>query len=257
MSNFLTPFKKFLKNKNTVTIICIVIGVLTLVIGYNYRVSKATNLVTVPYAIKNIDKKTQITKDMIGHVKIPNSLVTSAKNILTSDKDVLNNYASYTTGIPAKSLFYSELVMKAEQMPDYAFMNMADGYTVYSLKVNNKTTYYNRIRPGDYIDLMVQIRDGSTITFGTLVESVKVKAIKDDNGNSLLENTISGGTPAAMLFEVEDSLFDLLKKSEYVANVEIIPIPRNASYTKNEGATEVSSEQIKQKILENCVDINS
>ena len=53
MSNFLTPFKKFLKNKNTVTIICIVIGVLTLVIGYNYRVSKATNLVTVPYAIKN------------------------------------------------------------------------------------------------------------------------------------------------------------------------------------------------------------
>ena len=257
MSNFLTPFKKFLKNKNTVTIICIVIGVLTLVIGYNYRVSKATNLVTVPYAIKDIDKKTQITKDMIGHVKIPNSLVTSAKNILTSDKDVLNNYASYTTGIPAKSLFYKELVMKPEQMPDYAFMNMADGYTVYSLKVNNKTTYYNRIRPGDYIDLMVQIRDGNTITFGTLVESVKVKAIKDDSGNSLLENTISGGTPAAMLFEVEDSLFDLLKKSEYVANVEVIPIPRNASYTKNEGATEVSSEQIKQKILENCVDINS
>ena len=168
MSNFLTPFKKFLKNKNTVTIICIVIGVLTLVIGYNYRVSKATNLVTVPYAIKNIDKKTQITKDMIGHVKIPNSLVTSAKNILTSDKDVLNNYASYTTGIPAKSLFYKELVMKPEEMPDYAFMNMADGYTVYSLKVNNKTTYFNRIRPGDYIDLMVQMRDGNTITFGNL-----------------------------------------------------------------------------------------
>ena len=138
MSNFLTPFKKFLKNKNTVTIICIVIGVLTLVIGYNYRVSKATNLVTVPYAIKNIDKKTQITKDMIGHVKIPNSLVTSAKNILTSDKDVLNNYASYTTGIPAKSLFYKELVMKPEEMPDYAFMNMQDGYTVYSLKVNGE-----------------------------------------------------------------------------------------------------------------------
>ena len=74
MSNFLTPFKKFLKNKNTVTIICIVIGVLTLVIGYNYRVSKATNLVTVPYAIKNIDTKTQITKDMIGHVKIPTTI---------------------------------------------------------------------------------------------------------------------------------------------------------------------------------------
>ena len=248
MSNFLTPFKKFLKNKNTVTIICIVIGVLTLVIGYNYRVSKATNLVTVPYAIKNIDKKTQITKDMIGHVKIPNSLVTSAKNILTSDKDVLNNYASYTTGIPAKSLFYSELVMKAEQMPDYAFTNMQDGYTVYSLKVNNKSTYSNRFRPGDYIDLYMEAKDNNMVMMAILVKSIKIKAIKDSSGNSILENTLSGGTPAALLFEVEDSLFDLLKKSEYVSNVEIIPVPRNSNYTKEEGSTTVSTEEITSYI---------
>ncbi len=248
MSNFLTPFKKFLKNKNTVTIICIVIGVLTLVIGYNYRVSKATNLVTVPYAIKNIDKKTQITKDMIGHVKIPNSLVTSAKNILTNDKDVLNNYASYTTGIPAKSLFYSELVMKAEQMPDYAFTNMQDGYTVYSLKVNNKSTYSNRFRPGDYIDLYMEAKDNNMVMMAILVKSIKIKAIKDSSGNSILENTLSGGTPAALLFEVEDSLFDLLKKSEYVSNVEIIPVPRNSNYTKEEGSTTVSTEEITSYI---------
>ena len=91
MSNILTPFKKFFKNKNTVTIMCIFLGVLTLVIGYNYRVSVATDLVTVPYALKEIPKKTQITKDMIGHVKIPasfkdNLLYTIGPDLYSSDE---------------------------------------------------------------------------------------------------------------------------------------------------------------------------
>ena len=39
MKNALAPLKRFIQNKNTVTIICIVVGILTLVIGYNYRVN--------------------------------------------------------------------------------------------------------------------------------------------------------------------------------------------------------------------------
>lgn len=257
MNNILTPFKKFIQNKNTVTIICIILGVLTLVIGYNYRVSKATDLVTVPYALKEIPKKTQITKDMLGHVKVPRTLVNNAKNIITSDKDLINYYSSYTTDIPAKSLFYKDVISKEEEMPDYAFLNMKDGNTVYSLKVNNKLTYSNRFRPGDYIDLYMEAKADNKIMMAILVKSIKIKAIKDGSGHSLLENTISGGTPTAMLFEVENSLFDLLKKSEYVSNVEIIPVPRNANYTKQEGATLVSTEEITSYILDQTVNINN
>ena len=110
MKNALAPLKRFIQNKNTVTIICIVVGILTLVIGYNYRVNKAIDLVTIPYALKEIPRKTQITKDMIGHVKVPRSLVTNAKNIIQTDKDLINYYSSYSTDIPAKSLFYKEAV---------------------------------------------------------------------------------------------------------------------------------------------------
>ena len=241
MKNALAPLKRFIQNKNTVTIICIVVGILTLVIGYNYRVNKAIDLVTIPYALKEIPRKTQITKDMIGHVKVPRSLVTNAK-------DLINYYSSYSTDIPAKSLFYKESVLKEEQMPDYAFMNMQDGNTVYSLKVNNKSTYSNRFRPGDYIDLYMEAKDNNKVMMAILVKSIKIKAIKDSSGNSILENTLSGGTPAALLFEVEDSLFDLLKKSEYVSNVEIIPVPRNSNYTKEEGSTTVSTEEITSYI---------
>ena len=60
-----------------------------------------------------------------------------------------------------------------------------------------------------------------------------------------------------MWFALPDELYTLLKKTDNIGGITVMPIPRNASYTKNEGATEVSSEQIKQKILENCVDINS
>ena len=201
-----------------------------------------------PYALKEIPRKTQITKDMIGHVKVPRSLVTNAKNIIQTDKDLINYYSSYSTDIPAKSLFYKEAVLKEEQMPDYAFMNMKDGNTVYSLKVNNKSTYSNRFRPGDYIDLYMEAKDNNKVMMAILVKSIKIKAIKDSSGNSILENTLSGGTPAALLFEVEDSLFDLLKKSEYVSNVEIIPVPRNSNYTKEEGSTTVSTEEITSYI---------
>ena len=256
MSNFLTPFKKFFKNKNTVTITCIIIGVLVLVIGYNYRVNQAVDSVSVPYALKQIDKKTQITADMIGHVRVPRSWITTSKNIITSDQDLINKYASYSTDIPAKSLFFTNTVLEAEEMPDYAFTNLQDGYTVYSLKVNLESTYANKLRPGDYIDLYVKATSDSRVMYGIMVKSIKIKAVKDGSGNSLLENTLTGGTPVALLFEVEDSLFDLLKKSEYVSGVEIDPVPRNANYTKVEGSTEISSTEIQQYILNNCAVID-
>ena len=204
MKNALAPIKRFIQNKNTVTILCILAGVLVLVIGYNYRVNKAIDLVSIPYALKEIPRKTQITKEMIGHVKVPRTLVKNAKNIITTDKELINYYSSYSSDIPAKSLFYTESVLKEEEMPDYAFMNMQDGYTVYSLKVNNKSTYSNRFRPGDYIDLYMEAKDNGKVMMAILVKSIKIKAIKDSSGNSLLENTLSGGTPAALLFEVED-----------------------------------------------------
>jgi len=256
MKNAFAPLKRFIQNKNTVTILCILAGVLTLVIGYNYRVNQSIDLVSVPYAKKEIPKKTQITKDMIGHVKVPRSLTKNASNLITSDKDLINYYSSYTTDIPANSLFYSDVIMSEEEMPDYAFSNMQDGYTVYSLKVTNDSTYSNRFRPGDYIDLYIEAKSNNRVMMAILVKSIKIKAIKDSSGNSILENTLSGGTPSALLFEVEDSIFDLLKKSEYVSSVEIIPVPRNSNYTKSEGATTVSTAEITNYIYDQCETIN-
>ncbi len=257
MGNNLTGLKKFITNKNTITFLCIILGVIVLYAGYDIRVKKATDPVRIPYAKKEITKKTKITADLIGYTSVPRSLVKTSKTILTNQSDIVDKYASYATNIPQNSYFYSDVVMKEEQMPDYAFMNMKDGYTVYSLKVNMNSTYANKIFPNTYIDLYAKATDKETgkIMFACLIESIKVKAVKDTNGRALLENGINNGTPSAMLFEVPDDLFDLLKKSEFATDVEIVPVPRNQAYTAQQGETSVDNETIKEHILSNCVTI--
>ena len=66
MNSALTKLKRFISNKNTVTIICVVAGVAVLYIGYNYRVSSAINPTTVPYARNTLEARHVITAEDIG-----------------------------------------------------------------------------------------------------------------------------------------------------------------------------------------------
>ena len=61
--------------------------------------------------------------------------------------------------------------------------------------------------------------------------------------------------PAVLVFAVPDEMFSLLKKANYISgsSVEIIPVPRNASYTSNPGETRVSSTYIRDFILSKAV----
>ena len=67
--------KKLFANKNTVTVVGIVLVIVVLYFSYNYRVNQATNPITVPYARKTINPGTQITSDMIGTIKVPPSML--------------------------------------------------------------------------------------------------------------------------------------------------------------------------------------
>ena len=243
--------RKFLSNKNTVSFVCLILGVFVLIFGYNYRITKATDPIKIPYAKKTLAKKTKITAELIGETNVPRSLVNTSKSIITNKQDIINKYVSYSTAIPQNSYFYSDVVMREEQMPDYAFMNMPEGYTTYNLKVNMKSTYANKILPNTYIDLFAKATDPSTkkVMFAKLISSIRVKAVKDERGNALLEQGVNNGTPSSMQFEVPNDLFNLLMIAKYMDDIEIIPIPRNSEYTANQGETKVDNETIKQYIL--------
>lgn len=251
MGNFLTTVKRFLGNKNTVTILGVVAGVLVLYIGYNWRVKQAIKPVTVPYAKVEISSRTQITEDMIGYMEVSNSLVSNSPNLIQNASQIINNYASYGVTIPANSLFYSTAIMTEAEMPDSAFADIPDGYTIYSLNVNQHTTYGNSIFPGNYIDLYLKATDESgKIIFGKLIESIEVLAVKDSQGNHVFETTVESRTPAELLFAVPDDMYLLLMKAGYISGgVDILPVPRNASYSANPGETSVASDYIRNFIL--------
>ncbi len=252
MGNILTTIKRFLSNKNTVTILGVLLGILVLYIGYNYRVKQATTPITVPYAKEELSSRTLITSDMIGYMEVSSSVVKNSQNLITNAQQLINQYVAFGTTIPANSLFYQSQVLSSDEMPDSAFENIPDQYTLYSLKVDLHTTYGNSIYPGNYIDLYFKgIDETQKVMFGKMIESIEVYAVKDSQGNHVFETTVESRTPSEILFAVPNDMYELLMKAGYItgSSIEIIPVPRNKSYSLNPGDTVVSSDYIRNFIL--------
>ena len=105
MGNLSVGIKKFLSNKNTVTIIGVVAAVCVLYFGYNSKVNKAITPIEVPYAKETISPGTQITSDMIGTKNVSSETVAD-QLAYTNKSDVIDKYANADSVIPEGSLFY-------------------------------------------------------------------------------------------------------------------------------------------------------
>lgn len=253
MGNIVTTIKRFLSNKNTVTILGVLLGVVVLYVGYNYRVNQAVDTVMVPYATQPITATSEITSEYISSVEVLRSFVSSHANLITDTSALVNNTnpqcITYGTSVPQGAFFYTEQVVTCSALPNDAFSNMPDGYAPFSMSVDIHTTYGNSMYPGDYIDLYVKMtsRD-NRIIFGKLIESIEILDVRDNQGNSVFL-TSEAATPSELLFAVptydaeeeEIDLHWLLNIATYIPGLELIPVPKNASYTTNPGETSVSS----------------
>lgn len=240
-------FARLIGNKNTVTIGGLLACVLTLVIGYNYRVGMAIDPISVPYAKVEIPARTLIKNEMVGKIKIASTYVDASTNLITQESEVVNKYASYKTNIPKGSLFYKEVIKEADEMPDSAFANIEDGNTIFSLSVDDKVTFSNSIRAGEYIDLYLSTPndiDTNKIIYACLIRSIRVLAVKDSHGNNILRNSLAYGKPAKLLFAVEDDMYKLLMRAELLGKITLTPVIRNTNYTNSANETSVSSSQL-------------
>lgn len=247
--------KRFLTNKNTVTLLAIVACVVVLYLFYNWRVKQAVTTTEVCYATQTIPARTEITEDMISTTKVLTTQVSD--NMITDCADVKGKYASYASEIPANSFFYNENVMTAEEMPNSAFADIPDGYTIFNYEVDFSRTYGNSIFPNDYIDIYIKMNDDTQddkLIYGKFVQSIKVLAVKDSEGRNVFETTVEAREPANLLFAVPEDLYLLLMKSQYLG-YETVLVPKNNNYTAEAGETLVSSEYLKQRILEKTIAI--
>ena len=253
MGNIGAAIKRIIGNKNTVTLLAIIVCTVILYLFYNNRVNNAVRTTYTCYAVKTIPARTKITEEMVSTVRVLSSAVTT--NMVTNCQSVIGMYSSYATEIAQNSYFYDSMIMKEEDMPDSPLAGIPDGYTQFRLPVTFESTYGNAIFPGNKIDLFLKTEDESDLLiYGKFIQSITVAGVKDDEGRNVFETTVEAREPALLLFDVPDDLYLLLMKAQYLG-LEIVVVPRNSNYSASQGEVLVASEYLKSIIEDQTAEI--
>ena len=255
MNNAGVGFKRFVTNKNTVTIVLVLVGVAILYFGYTWRVNAAIEPIKVPYAKKTIQPRTEITEDMIGYMSVPKNMI--KPGVLTNVNMIQGRHVAINALIPSGSMFYEDGVVYREELPNSYLLEAKDGYSVFNLSVNVINSY--GILPGDYIDVYFKaLDDDGKPMVGKMVENVKVSVVIDSNGKAVYENTEENRVASTFIFAVPEDVHLLLRKASYLSmyNVELFPVPSNQVFEdETEDLVKISNKFIKEFIEEKTIDV--
>lgn len=250
MNSLNDSIKKFIGNKNTVTILGVIICIAILYFGYNMRINQKVKLVKIPYANQSIQPRTEITSAMVSTKNVPESFLDGAK-VYKDSGQIIGKFSNYNTIIAEGSFFYADLLVTSDKLPNSAFINVKEGDTVISYSVDMDTTYANSMMPNDYIKFYFKAKnDDGNIMFGKFLDKVKILDVKDSSGRHVFENSAEARTPAYMLFALPEEMHLLFRKALYLANsygVELILVPNTQELTQDE-AVIVSSKDIQDFI---------
>ena len=108
MENIISRLKHFFTNKNTVTILCVLAGILVLYIGYNWRVSSATEPIQIPFAKNTLPSGHVITADDIGVVEVAGTVLEKTKGLVRNRNLIIGKEVSYGNTIQANSFFFQD-----------------------------------------------------------------------------------------------------------------------------------------------------
>lgn len=229
MNNFMIGLKRFFTNKNVVTIILVLIILVVLYFGYSGSIKKQTNPVNMPTAAEKINPKTKITSELVVYKQIPGSMID--ENAIRNTQLILDKYTNVNVTIPAGSLFYSEWLVDAENLPGNWIeqLDYKSGELGYYMDVGVESTLGNNVLPNTYIDIYMRAsNEFGTVMFGKLMKNVKVLVVHDGSGNNVFDDSESIGSPSKIGFAVNQDYYTLLKKIEYL-DVELVLAPRGAT----------------------------
>ena len=264
MGNLSVSLKKFLQNKNTVTVVGVVLAIIVLYFAYTMRINSAINPVTVPYAAEQIPAGTQITESMISTREVPPAMLEG--DVIQNIGEIVDKYSAADTVIPQGSLFYKRTVVEKEQLPANIILEYPKNYVLYNLPVDTETTYGNSVYPGNYIDIWLkavnklteqQIQQGAkgadNVMYGKLISNIQVLAVKDSNGQAVFQNLDEQKAPAMIVFALPEEYYVLLRKASYMRSYDttIELVPTNESIKDEPGELKLSSEKLVEWINKN------
>lgn len=260
MNNFMISAKRFITNKNTVTIIGVIIILVILYYGYKTTIDNAVNPVRVPVAAALIGPQQEITVEHVTWIDVPS--ISKPTNVVLKESQIVGKYTAINATIPEGSMFYADVLVEKEQLPGTWLAKLktdVNGVTdkPYYKSVNIVTTFGNSIQPDDYVDFYMKAEDESgLVMFGKLIENVQILAVKDSDGSDVFTSVDNDATPAFLYYGVPEELHILLRKADELTTlgVEIIVVPHGGAIPV-EGDVEVSSEYLRDYIDANTVSI--
>lgn len=248
MNSVVNNLQGFLRNKNIVTIIGVIAIIGILYWGYNSQIEKQVRPIrNIPVARQTIQPGTMITDEMIEYVDI-SPIVFNHGTIARFSSEVIGKYADYNTVIPAGSMFYLDVLIDEDALPDSVFTKVKDGDVVHRFAVTTETTYGNSIFPGNKIDIYMKVVVPTTrqIMVGKFLENIEIIAVKDNTGRDVFASRDGASYPAMLIFGLEPKLHNLLLKSSYLLDyqVELIPVPHGGTVEQT-GGTIVTSQALR------------
>ena len=240
MNNFVIGLKRFFTNKNVVTIILVILILVVLYYGYSSTIKKQTNPVSIPVAAKEIPAQTLITNEDIRITKVANSMI--GDKVVRSAEYVKGKYTKVGVTIPEGSVFYTEWLDTAENIPGNWIEQLEEDERGYYMPVDIDSTLGNSVVPNSYIDIyMKATADNGTVMFGKLLKNVKVLVVHDSQAKNVFSGTNPDSIPAYIGFGVDSDTYILLHKIEYLYDVSLIIAPRGMTLPTENYAIVTSS----------------
>lgn len=244
--NVMEKIKKLLLNRNTVTILGVLAGVIVLWFAYSITLDKAVKPTKVPVAVKDIPAGSIITKDDIEYVDINRDVLKKA-SIITSSSQLINYYVNNNTSVTKGSMFYTSQVVKKDELIDRDLEIIPENYKIYWLSVDNTTTYANSIYPGDKIDLWLLTKVENNYVYEPFITNIEVLSVKDSKGQNVFDVN-SGRTPAVLAFAVPNDIFVYLSKVGFLSGMSLYPVPINKNNADKDATTEISNKELQTLI---------
>ena len=244
--NVMEKIKKLLLNRNTVTILGVLAGVIALWFAYSITLDKAVKPTKVPVAVKDIPAGSIITKDDIEYVDINRDVLKKA-SIITSSSQLINYFVNNNTSVTKRSMFYTSQVVKKDELIDRDLEIIPENYKIYWLSVDNTTTYANSIYPGDKIDLWLLTKVENNYVYEPFITNIEVLSVKDSKGQNVFDVN-SGRTPAVLAFAVPNDIFVYLSKVGFLSGMSLYPVPINKNNADKDATTEISNKELQTLI---------
>ena len=261
MNNFGIAFKKFITNKNTVTILGIIVILVLLYIGYDRTVKKSVDPINVPVAKTRLTAEHEITNDDIAYKKV--SRVVVGDNVITSAGLIIGKYTNINVTIPEGSMFYNEWIVDEDKIPGKWIekVDFENGEEAFYFRTDAIQTLGNSVLPDSYVDIYMKAEDeNGNMIIGKLLENMHVLVVHDGSGKDVFADANSIGTPSYLGFALSHDLYILMNKATRLngLGIELILAPQgfNSQVIAGENTILVGSETLRDYIDANTASLD-